>query len=428
MVGGVGSVQEAIRRRIGSAAWSAWFRDLRWREEGDRVIVECPDPFTRSWILSRYGEVLDEAAPGHTLLCSEAASSREARGRPPPGRVAEARSRAPRTEPIDFDSFHYDAGSALAFEAARAVARGEAGRCSPLVFAGGEGVGKTHLCRAIAREVGETCVYRSAEEFTGEVTRAIRERRTEEIRHRYRRALNLLILEDVQFLSGKRATQIELFHTLESLLARGKTAVLSCDRSPGELESFEPELRSRLASGLVARIEPPAEKTRLAILRAKAAAGGVRLDEECLCLLADRPVRSVRALLAGLNQVVARATLLRQPVTPALVHQAIDALDVMRGGLGLVQIVERTARAYGVGLAELRGPSKAQRLTRPRHVAMYLARRYSGASFQEIGLALGRDHTTVMYGVERMEQRILERPQLRYELEALIARFDAHRP
>jgi chromosomal replication initiator protein len=291
------------------------------------------------------------------------------------------------------------------------------------VLTGGEGVGKTHLCRAIAYELGQRCLYRSAEEFTSEVTRAIRDRRTEEIRHRYRRALNVLILEDVQFLSGKRATQIELFHTLEALLARGKPAVLSADRSPAELEAFEPELRSRLLSGLVARIEPPADQTRRAILCAKAAAGGVRLDEESVRLLAERPVCSVRALLAGLNQVVARATLLRRPVTPELVREALAALEVPRSGLGVMELIRCTAHAYGVELEELRGPSKKQRFTRPRHVAMYLARRYTQASLHEIGRVLGRDHSTVLYAVEQIERRILERPQLRYEIETLASRL-----
>ncbi len=432
MPGGVSSVREAVRLRIGSAAWGAWFRDLEWREEEGTIVLECPDPFTRSWLESRYGTALDQAASGRVSLragaaCISPERAESARPQPQP-RTSGSRAELPRRavpETVDFDSFQADAGSALAFEAAKAIARGQAGRCSPLVLAGGEGVGKTHLCRAIAAELSTSCVYRSAEEFTSEVTRAIRDRRTEEIRHRYRRALNVLILEDVQFLSGKRATQIELFHTLEALLARGKSAVLSADRSPAELEAFEPELRSRLLSGLIARIEPPTEPTRLAILRAKAAAGGVRIDEDGIRLLANRPVASVRALLAGLNQVVARATLLRRPVTAELVGEALAALEVPRSGLGLQELIERTAHAYGVTVAELRGRSKKQRLARPRHVAMYLARRCTVASLQEIGTALARDHSTVLYAVEQIERRILEKPQLRYEIEALATRLGA---
>jgi chromosomal replication initiator protein len=428
----VESVQEAVRRRIGPAAWGAWFRDLAWREEEGRVVVECPDPFTARWLESRYREVLEEAAPGRiTLRAGAAQAVRSEPGALHPEEARRDESASPRgtlAQAVGFESFCSDSGSLLAFEAARAVARGEARRCSPLVLTGDEGVGKTHLCRAIAREVGQNCVYRSAEEFTSEVTRAIRDRRTDEIRHRYRRAASVLILEDVQFLAGKRATQIELFHTLEALLARGKCAVLSADRSPTELDSFEPELRSRLLSGLVARIEPPAAETRLAILRAKAAAGGVRLDDECIELLAHRPVRSVRALLAGLNQVIGRATLLGLPITPALVCEALAALGVESSGLGLAEVIERTAHAYGVRVEELRGPSRRQRLTRPRHVAMYLSRRYTGASYHEIGIALGRDHSTVLYAVDQTERRILEQPQLRYEIEALAARLGARPP
>src|SRR5215831_11327165 len=155
-----------------------------------------------------------------------------------------------------FERFVSGPGSALALEAARAVARGEAGRCNPLFLVGGTGMGKTHLCRAIYGTAGNAALYRSSEEFTTEVTEAMRAGAMPRIRQRYRRTANLLILEDVQFLSGKRATQAELFHTLDHLVENGKTVVFTADRCPSELDELDPKLRSRMGSGLIARIGP----------------------------------------------------------------------------------------------------------------------------------------------------------------------------
>jgi chromosomal replication initiator protein len=271
-------------------------------------------------------------------------------------------------------------------------------------------------------------VYRSSEEFTTEVTGAMRAGQMDPFRNRYRRSLNLLILEDVQFLAGKRATQVELFYTLDHLLSSGKAVVLSSDRPPHEIDGLDAKLASRMGSGLVACINPPELKTRLAILREKAASGGVRIPEDCLDLLARRPVQSVRDLLAGLNQVVARAALLRQPVSLDLLAEALAAVEVPFQAHSLEKLIEITAGAYGVSLELLRGRSRRRQVVRPRQVAMYLARQYTEAPLREIGLAFGRDHSSVSYAIEAMERRLVERPQLRYELEALVSRISPSRP
>ncbi|HKC50274.1 MAG TPA: chromosomal replication initiator protein DnaA [Myxococcota bacterium] len=425
--GGWETVRTAVGQRVGEAAFEAWIRTLDGRLEGETLVLRCPDRFTRDWVRSRFGRTIEECAP----------AARSVEYRVDPGALAPPPTRAEAVaEPAEpscaqeqlFERFVVGPGSALALEASRAVARGEAGRCSPLFLVGGTGSGKTHLCRAISGQVGSAALYRSSEEFTTEVTEALRAGQMPRIRQRYRRQANMLILEDVQFLAGKRATQVELFHTLDHLVAHGRTVVFTADRGPSELDELDPKLRSRMASGLVARIAPPEAETRRAILRERAARGGVRVPDECLELLAARELASVRDLLGGLNQVVARASLLRAPITPELVAQALDAVEMPGRARSIEEIVLETARTYGLAPEALRSRSRKQLVVRPRQIAMYLARRYTAASLADIGRAFARDHTSVMYAIDVVERRIVERPQLRYELEALAARVSGSPP
>jgi chromosomal replication initiator protein len=203
--------------------------------------------------------------------------------------------------------------------------------------------------------------------------------------------------------------------------------VISADRLPGELEGIDERLRSRMAAGLVARIGPPELVTRSAILREKAARGGVRVPDDCLEVLARRPVGSVRELLAGLNQVVAHASLLRAPVGLDLVSEALKSVEVRERPLSLDEVVSLVSGAYDVTAEELRSPSRRRRIVRPRQTAMYLCRRYTQASLHEIGLRFRRDHTSVRYAVDAVERRVVEQPQLRYELEAMAARLSPGR-
>jgi len=430
--GGWELVRSALGKRVGASAFDAWFRTLDGRLEGETLVLRCPDRFTRDWLRSRFGQVIEECAPGarevdYRVDPTVPQSPRE------PERIESLEPASESLEPACaqehlFERFVSGPGSALALEAARAVARGEVGRCNPLFIVGGTGSGKTHLCRAIYGAVGSAAVYRSSEEFTTEVTEALRAGQMPRIRQRYRRQANMLILEDVQFLVGKRATQVELFHTLDHLMSHGRTVVLSADRQPSELDELDPKLRSRMASGLVARIAPPESVTRRAILRERAARGGIRVPAECLDLLAERELASVRDLIAGLNQVVARASLLRAPITPELVGQALAAVDMPGRPKSLEEIVGEVTRAYKLAPEALRSRSRKRLVTQPRQVAMYLARRYTSASLADIGRAFGRDHTSVMYAIDVVERRIVERPQLRYELEAIAARISGSPP
>jgi chromosomal replication initiator protein len=421
--GGWDAVRRSVRERLGRAAYEAWFENLEGRSEGDRLVLLCPDRFSREWIQRRYGDVLKSAAEAYRSV------EYEIEGAEPIG-VGSSQiapySAKPRdlVDPVEvcFETFVGGPGNALALEAARAVARGAAGRCNPLVLTGTTGAGKTHLCRAIQRATSQAVVYRSSEEFTSEVTTAMRSGGMEHVRHRYRKASNVLILEDVQFLEGKKATQSELFHTVDHLIGQGKTVVFTADRHPREL-NLDRKLLSRMTSGLVARIGPADEAMQAQILRAKAAAGGVRVPDDCLRALARRPVANTRELLGGLNQVIARATLLRRSITLQLVQEAFADADVGGPQRSIDEIMALTARAYELSVDDLRSRSRRQHIVKPRHFAMYLCRRYTDASLKEIGRAFSRDHTSVMHALQAVERRTAEKPQLRYEFEALAARF-----
>ena len=427
--GGWESVRVSVRQRVGVRAFETWFSDLEGAVAGDALVLRCPDQFVRSWIAGRYGEVLREAAGGRAVeyrVVGESAGGAALAGERAvePRRVRAGPAPAPGRSPqASFDSFVPDPGNALAFEAARAVARGEGGRCNPLLITGPSGVGKTHLCKAIRLEADCNILYRSSEEFTTEVTQAIRGDRMPAVRHKYRRAANLLILEDLQFLAGKKATQSELFHTLDHLLGRGRRVVLTADRPPHQLDGLDGRLASRLASGLVARIGPPEHETRRAILRAKAAAGGVRLPDDCLALLAERAVESAGDLVAGLNQVVAHATLLKRPITVELVDEALATVGLPGRRHTPGAIIELVARSYSLRPEDLRSRSRKRHISRPRQLAMYLCRRYTDASLKEIGRALQRDHSSVMYAINAVERRTLEEPRLRYQVEAISAKL-----
>jgi chromosomal replication initiator protein len=333
--------------------------------------------------------------------------------------------------PYRFANFVVGRCNALAREAGMAVARGEQRRINPLYVYARAGLGKTHLARAIAAEAldhaGGRVVYASAEGFTNEFLAAIRGRETPRFKRRYREGVRLLVLDDVQFLRSKRATQLELFHTVAHLLDLGARVVFTADRLPGDVPDLEPRLRSRLASGLVAEVEPPDLEVRRRILRAKAAAGGVRLPDDCLELIATSVRGSVRDLEAALIQLVATASLLARKIDLALTEDALRKLRTRpreRGRARPEEVIELVAAFFQTVPAALASRSRRRDVLLPRQLAMYLCRRFTDASLSEIGRALGRDHPAVVNAVSAVEKLILERAPLRYQLEALCGRLE----
>jgi chromosomal replication initiator protein len=446
-------------------ALDAWIGPLQARsctpeESGSdaRLTLGCPTAFHRDRVRERFLSEIERCAaleagvpvavdlvvapPLRATAPTPAQPARElsASVPPPPAAPASARAALDRGDPPEpqrefpyrFDNFVVGTCNALAREASLAVARRAQRALNPLVLTAAQGLGKTHLARAIvneARQNGEArAIYVSAEAFTNDFTHSIQSRRADEFKRRFRHGCRLLVIEDVQFLDArKRATQLELFHTICHLLDVGARVVLTADRLPRDIEGLDPRLRSKLSSGLVAELEAPDAIVRRDILRRKAADGGVRLPDACRELIVESVRGSVRDLEGVLIQLVAMASLLKRPIDVELTLVALRKLapiPAARRALELGDVVVAVAAYFKQPPDALAARSRRRDVLLPRQLAMYLGHRYTSASLSEIGAALGRDHSAAANAVRKIERRILEHAPLRYQVEALCARLD----
>jgi chromosomal replication initiator protein len=270
----------------------------------------------------------------------------------------------------------------------------------------------------------------SAEVFTTELLSSIRAHQTTHFKRRFREQCDLLVVEDVQFLQGKKATQLELFHTLEHLRSAGARIVLTGDRLPRDIPKLDPRLCSQMSSGLVAEMEAPDLRLRRELLIAKASAGGVRLPRVCLERLVTGVEGSVRDLESALIQLVASASLLKRPIDLDLTEAALRKLSgpcSVNGAIGVEHVIQVVADFFGVSISELCSRSRKRSVLLPRQLAMFLSRRYTDASLAEIGRALGRNHPAVRNAIQVVERAILERAPLRYQVEELASRIEKRR-
>jgi chromosomal replication initiator protein len=321
-----------------------------------------------------------------------------------------------------FATFVVGHSNRLAHAAAQAVAESPAMAYNPLFLYGGVGLGKTHLLHAIGhhcRQKGMEVLCVSSEQFTNDLINAIRNKETKEFRAKYR-TLDLLLIDDIQFIAGKESTQEEFFHTFNTLHAGNSQIVLTCDRAPKAIPTLEERLCSRFEWGLLADIQPPDLETRIAILRTKAESQPIAISEELLTLIAQRIVCNIRELEGALNKVVARARLSHTPPTRETLEACLQDLIAAPKTLTIDQVLDAVVRYYRVTAEELKGRRRNQDIVRPRQVAMYLARNETQASLPEIGNALGgRDHTTALYSIQKIEGLLEEDSTLRRQVAAI---------
>ena len=456
---------DGVLRRLGAEISShtleAWVRPLEPRVEGERLRLVCPNAFHRERVrvrllplierhlLAEHGGpvelelVVSPPRPGAVgrRAAKSAKDAADAEAEPTPGDGCEAL--APAAEmparpaplqlelPYRFENFVVGRCNALAREAGLAVARGQQQRINPLYVFSRAALGKTHLARAIAVEAlhhnGGRVVYAPAEAFTNEFLAAIRNRETARFKRRYRDGVRLLVIDDVHFLRAKRATQLELLHTVTHLVDAGARVVLTGDRMPRDYQDFDPRLRSQLAAGLVAELEPPDVGVRREILRRKAAAGGVRLPDDCLELLVESVRGSVRDLESALIQLVASASLLKRPLDIVLARGALQKLlpaPVAPQRIAARDVIEVVAVFFGVRADALAARTRRRDVLWPRQLAMSLCLRHTDSSAAEIGRLFGREHTAVRNAARSVERRILERARERYQVEELTSRID----
>jgi chromosomal replication initiator protein len=325
-----------------------------------------------------------------------------------------------------FDRFVVGNANNLTYSAALAVAENPASVYNPLMIYGGVGLGKTHLLQAVAhhcRARGQRVIYIPSEAFINDLVNAIRQRTTAMFRDKYR-SVDVLVVDDIQFIAGKDGTQEEFFHTFNALYTFNKQIVLACDRHPRELELLEDRLRSRFEGGLVMDVQLPEVETRVAIVESWAQEQGVHLPRPVSEMIAERACASIRQLEGLFTQVMAKARLSRQPLTPGAVEPVLERFDrprqYGRRPVTLDQVIRLTAQHHELANRDLTGKSRAGRINHARQVAMYLARELTEASLPQIGDALGkRSHTTVLHGYNKVAEMMAQDDFFRYEVMSL---------
>jgi len=321
-----------------------------------------------------------------------------------------------------FDNFVVGPSNRLAHAAAQAVAESPARAYNPLFLYGGVGLGKIHLLHAVGNACGARglqVLYVSSEEFTNDLIHAIRMHTTDAFRERYRR-MDVLLVDDVQFIAGKEATQEEFFHTFNTLHGQDKQLVISSDRPPKAFVTLEERLRSRFEWGLSVDIQPPDLETRLAILGSKAERSGHTVEPEHLEMIARRVQSNIRELEGALTRVLAFSDLSGVPLTKAVVESALVDFFPRAGALSPDQIIAAVARQFGVDEDRLLSKERSAQVSLPRQVAMYLIRQEAGLSLPQIGDSLGgRDHTTVIYGLGKISDLLETDDSLRRQVFAV---------
>jgi len=306
-----------------------------------------------------------------------------------------------------FDRFIVGTENQMIYAAAQSVLESPAASYNPFFVYGDVGVGKTHLMQAIAHACvarGLRAIYIPSEAFTNDLIDSIRSKTTAMFREKYR-SVDVLIVDDIQFISGKETTQEEFFHTFNALYTFNKQVILASDRHPRELETLEARLRSRFEGGLVMDMQPPSLETRMAILRMWARERGIKLDPRVTELVAARGTMNVRELEGVFNQMVASSQWARQPLTPPAAEELLESYHRPRNHVSMTRVLDITARHHGLTIDDLVGPRRDGHINQARQIAMYLAREMTNASLPQIGDAFGgRKHSTVLHGCNKVAE------------------------
>jgi chromosomal replication initiator protein len=433
---------EALSHKLPAAILDNWVRPCRLLAiEGDHLKIGAPNKFSRDWLMQHHLEALQKGAsdvvggqPRISIVVDDdpvaapvarpsvpAPSPAPAPPPPRPGGTTEGLN--PR---YTFDAFVVGSSNQFAQAACQAVAELPSKAYNPLFIYGGVGLGKTHLLHAVGHQSvrlfpGMTVVYLSSERFTNELINAIRYDRTGEFRARYR-TIDLLMIDDIQFISGKERTQEEFFHTFNDLYESRKQIIVSSDSSPKDIPEIEERLRSRFEWGLIADIQPPDFETRVAILKKKAALDRVKLPDDVAYLIASRVKSNIRELEGSLTRMIAFCALTGREMTVDLAQEVLsDLWGEEEKIISIDQIQRKVCDFFGIKMSDLKAQNRTKAIAFPRQIAMYLSRQLTHASLSEVGRAFGgKDHTTVLHAVDKIQNLLQEDPKLRKIVDGLI--------
>ncbi|QGU00608.1 Chromosomal replication initiator protein DnaA [Candidatus Syntrophocurvum alkaliphilum] len=413
-------VLKSIRKDIGDTSFDIWFAKVEFSAyQNDIVYLTVPNSLTKEWIESRYNDLILKNLKTLThqnisiVISTEPVSERN-------GNIPTLNTK------YTFDSFVVGNSNRFAHAACYAVGESPAKAYNPLFIYGGVGLGKTHLMQAIGHHILTknplfSVVYVSSEQFTNELISSIKDDKTAVFRSKYRN-VDVLLIDDIQFLAGKERTQEEFFHTFNTLYESNKQVVISSDRPPRNIPTLEDRLRSRFEWGLITDIQPPDLETRIAILRKKAQQENLDISNDIFDYIATNIHSNIRELEGALIRLLAYATITKRPLDMTLAAEALkDILPAPQPKKITIEIIQNiVAQNYELDIKDFLSKKRNKHLVVPRQIAMYLCRQLTDASFPQIGEQFGgRDHTTVIHAVEKIEKEIKENKKLENTIEKL---------
>ncbi|GEN34694.1 chromosomal replication initiator protein DnaA [Aneurinibacillus danicus] len=431
-----------IQTRISKPSFETWLKSTKATSLDDNtLLITAPNEFTRDWLESRYSELISETLYEVTgkvitikfiIPTSNSQQDDESVSRAPTAN--EKRNTYHDDYPqtmlnpkYTFDTFVIGAGNRFAHAASLAVAEAPAKAYNPLFIYGGVGLGKTHLMHGIGHYVLEQnpnarVVYLSSEKFTNEFINSIRDNQTVNFRNKYRN-VDILLIDDIQFLAGKEQTQEEFFHTFNALHEESKQIVISSDRPPKEIPTLEDRLRSRFEWGLITDIQPPDLETRIAILRKKAKAENLEIPNEVMVYIANQIDTNIRELEGALIRVVAYSSLINRDIDTELAMEALkDIIPSNKPRIINIAVIQQVVgEFFNLKLEDFKAKKRTKSVAFPRQIAMYLSRELTDYSLPKIGEEFGgRDHTTVIHAHEKITQALQSDRQLQTTIQELI--------
>jgi chromosomal replication initiator protein len=415
-----------LREKVGKQNFETWIKPIHVHSiTGDGIVLTVPNKFFRDWLSEHYYLQITEVLESLThkdLKISLAINSQSASARP---------EKAPRSDKKEerelypFENFVVGASNQFAHAASMAVANQPGDHYNPLFIYGGVGLGKTHLANAIGHRAAATrqglkIFYLSSESFMNELIGSLRRDKMDEFKTKFRN-IDILIVDDVQFIAGKERTQEEFFHTFNSLYESHKQIVITSDKFPKEIPGLEDRLRNRFEWGLIADIQPPDIETRVAIIQKKAEGEGIQLPHDVAIFLATNIESNVRELEGSLTRLGAFSSLTKSVITVDLAKEVLhNTLKGAKKEITVESIQKTICDFYNLKLGDLKAKRRTKNIAVPRQVAMYLCRKYTETSFPAIGDKFGgRDHSTVIHASKTIEKRIKEDPFMQNTIERL---------
>ncbi|WP_059171610.1 chromosomal replication initiator protein DnaA [Bacillus sp. FJAT-27445] len=428
-----------IETKISKPSFDTWLKSTKAHSlQGNTLVVTAPNEFARDWLEERYAQLISGILYDITgeelevkFIIPQVKNGEEHELSTPKKRLKrdEENNDIPQTmlnPKYTFDTFVIGSGNRFAHAASLAVAEAPAKAYNPLFIYGGVGLGKTHLMHAIGHYVLEhnpsaKVVYLSSEKFTNEFINSIRDNKAIEFRNKYRK-VDVLLIDDIQFLAGKESTQEEFFHTFNTLHEESKQIIISSDRPPKEIPTLEDRLRSRFEWGLITDITPPDLETRIAILRKKAKAEGLDIPNEVMLYIANQIDSNIRELEGALIRVVAYSSLINKDINADLAAEALK--DIIPSSkpkiVTILDIQKAVGQQFNIKLEDFKARKRTRTVAFPRQVAMYLSRELTDFSLPKIGEEFGgRDHTTVIHAHEKISKLLTSDPQLQKQVKEL---------